>query len=504
MTGRLPFDPSRMNNAKRAGAGGEIPPASGRFEDADQAMSVSQLAARIDQVIKSGIRGRVVVAGEISSLTNRTHWYFSLKDASAVVGAVVFASVARKMSYTPKHGDSVIATGRLEFYAPSGRVSFIVESMTPAGEGELEQRFRALCDQLRKQGWFDPLMKQALPAFPRRIAVITSRTGAALQDVISTMGKRCPAVDLLVLDARVQGEQAAPQITKAIQQLNERRDELGIDAILLTRGGGSLEDLWAFNELSVAEAIHESELPIVAAIGHETDTTIAELVADERCATPTQAAMKLTPDRSAMIEQLSSLKHRLVGAIRHRLRYERQSLDALSGSRAMASPQRIIEIQGDRVTALQRALTHAAIHRQSITRRRLHELSMRLSKHQPAAIHARRAVTLDLIERDLHRSIRRRIDRSRESLNAFERELHAIDPLQVLQRGFSVTTTDNGEILRDPAQASEGTELTTRLSSGVVHSRVLGEQAKRVESQKRRSNPRKSLDREQPPQMDLF
>jgi exodeoxyribonuclease VII large subunit len=470
-------------------------------------MSVSQLAARIDQVIKSGIRGRVVVAGEISSLTNRTHWYFSLKDSSAVVGAVVFASVARKMSYTPKHGDSVIATGRLEFYAPSGRVSFIIESMSPAGEGALEQRYRELCEQLRSQGWFDPLMKQQLPVFPRRIAIITSRTGAALQDVISTMGKRCPAVDLLVVDARVQGDQAAPQITEAIQQLNDRRDELNIDAILLTRGGGSLEDLWAFNELSVAEAIHESELPIVAAIGHETDTTIAELVADERCATPTQAAMKLTPDRSAMIEQLSSLRHRLDGAVRHRLRYERQSLSAISGSRAMTSPQRIIEIQGDRLDAIGSALTHAAIQQQSIARRRLHELSIRLSRHQPAAIHARRAVMLETIERDLHRSIGRRIERSRQQLLAIDRELHAIDPLQVLQRGFSVTTTENGEILRDADMVRHGAELTTRVASGVVRSRVIDEEDKRAaepSKKKPRIRSRKTLGREEPPQMDLF
>ena len=469
-------------------------------------MSVSQLAARIDQAIKSGIRGRVVVAGEISSLTNRTHWYFSLKDASAVVGAVVFASVARKMSYTPRHGDSVLATGRLEFYAPSGRVSFIVESMTPAGEGDLEKRYRALCDELRGLGWFDPLTKRLLPAFPRRVAVITSRTGAALHDVISTMGKRCPAVDLLAVDARVQGEQAAPQIAHAIRSLNQRASGLGVDAILLTRGGGSMEDLWAFNERSVAEAIHESELPIVAAIGHETDTTIAELVADERCATPTQAAMKLTPDREALLEQLSSLQQRLGSATRHRLRYQQQALAAIAGSRAMASPRRILEIQHDKLGSVQQAMRHATTQRQSIERRRLHDLSIRLSTHQPAAFHARRVVTLDAIERDLERSIRGRLSRSGEYISAIERELHAIDPLHVLQRGFSVTTDSNGDILRRADQASPGSDLTTRVAEGVVRSRVLGQGPDAVEQPRppKRRRPQAPSKPGEPPQMDLF
>ena len=420
-----------------------------------------------------------------------------------MVGAVVFASVARKMSYTPRHGDSVIATGRLEFYAPSGRVSFIIESMVPAGEGDLEQRYRALCDELRTLGWFDPLTKQRLPAFPRKVAVITSSTGAALQDVISTMGKRCSAVDLLVVDARVQGEQAAPQIVAAIQMLNERSRDLGIDAILLTRGGGSLEDLWTFNERSVAEAIHDSGLPIVAAIGHETDTTIAELVADERCATPTQAAMKLTPDRDALIEQLSSLQHRLAGAVRHRVRYQRQTLDAIAGSRAMGSPERILEIQRDRVSGIERRLHHAALQMQSRARRRLQEITIRLSKYQPAALHARRAARLDGLERELTRSVRGRITRSRDYLLAIERELHAIEPVRVLSRGFSVTLDEKGQLVRSVEQAEPGALLTTRLSDGSVHSRVLGEQPS-TPRKAHKAKPSRAGKREEPPQMDLF
>ncbi|MBL4590809.1 MAG: exodeoxyribonuclease VII large subunit, partial [Phycisphaerales bacterium] len=419
MTGRLPFDPSRMKSNKRAGAEGEIPSASGAFgSGADRAISVSQLAAKIDSALKSTIRGRIVVLGEISSLTHRTHWYFSLKDSNAVVGAVVFASVARKINYTPKHGDSVLATGRLEFYAPSGRVSFIVESMIPVGEGELERRYRALCDELRALEWFDPLTKKMLPSFPRRVAVVTSRTSAALQDVINTMGKRCPAVDLLVVDVRVQGDSAGGQIQGALRELNRRQHELGIDAVLLTRGGGSMEDLWAFNEIGVAQAIHESALPVVAAIGHESDTTIAELVADERCATPTQAAMKLTPDRDALGEQLDSIQHRLRAGVEHSVRYQRQTLDRLAGSRALTSPKWVIQIHRDQIGAVERQLAHVVRAKLISAHRRVDGAMLNLARQQPVAVHARRSEHLDGLHRALRRGIRTRTERMRDQLGA--------------------------------------------------------------------------------------
>ncbi len=490
MTGRLPFDPSRMKTGKRAGAEGGNPSASGNSTPPNT-LSVSQLAARIDNALKTQIRGRIVVAGEISSLTHRTHWYFSLKDAHAVVGAVVFSSVARKIAYTPKHGDSVIATGRLEFYAPSGRVSFIIETMSPAGEGDLQAKYRALCDQLRTLGWFDPLTKNMLPAFPRRVAAVTSQTGAALQDVINTMGKRCPAVDLIVVDVRVQGDSAASQIAHAVQMLNAQRDALGIDAILITRGGGSLEDLWAFNERQVAQAIHDSVLPVVAAIGHETDTTIAELVADERCATPTQAAMKLTPDREALAEQLASIHQRLRTGVRHAIGYRRQSLQGIAGSRALASPQRIVEIQRDRVAALEHRLKHVAQARISTARRRLDTVRVELSRHQPAALHARRVEYLAGLDRLLTRAIQTRIRCTRDQLIAVDRELHAIGPMRVLARGFSVTQTADGQLVRNPSQVGAGEMLTTHVAEGVVRSKVVGKGKK----------PPKPPEK---PQMDLF
>ncbi|MDF1870954.1 MAG: exodeoxyribonuclease VII large subunit, partial [Phycisphaerales bacterium] len=266
----------------------------------EKPLTVTQLASTIESAIKSTFPTKVRVIAEISSVTNRTHFYFTLKDQNATISAVLFASAAKRSRSIPTHGQQVIATGKLDYYAPSGRLSLIVDKLEPVGEGDLEQRYKALCEDLRARGWFDPLTKKPLPIFPRSIAIITSATGAALQDVLDTANKRCPAVNMLVVDARVQGDQAKSQIANALNQISKHHEQFGIDAIILTRGGGSLEDLWAFNEPIVAKAIHDCPVPIVAAIGHETDTTIAELVADERAATPTQAAMNLSPDRDAL------------------------------------------------------------------------------------------------------------------------------------------------------------------------------------------------------------
>ncbi len=440
----------------------------------DQAISVSQLATKIDHAIKGGLPGQFAVVGEISSLSHRTHYYFSLKDEQAVIGAVVFASAARRMAYTPHHGDSVIAKGRIEFYAPSGRISLIVTSLTPVGEGQLERKFKERCEQLRSQGWFDPSTKQPIPDFPRRIAIVTSKDGAAIADVIDTMKSRCEAIELLIVDVRVQGAQAKSQIAHAIERLNENADHLRIDGILLTRGGGSLEDLWAFNEMEVAQAIHGSRLPIVAAIGHETDTTIAELVADLRCATPTQAAMNLSPDRDALIEQLMSLQGRLDRSIHSQLRYEKQRLDSISTSRSMGDPRQIIKIYRDQLTATADRLAGKLRNRVASNRARLDRIAIKLARHQPTAVHARREEHLTQVQLRLKRVMERAITKNRNDLESISRELVAIGPAQVLARGYSVTALSDGSLIRSVTDAKPGETIVNTFADGKVRSVVEG------------------------------
>ncbi len=449
-------------------------------------MSVSQLATKIEHAIKAGVSEQVEVIGEISSLSNRTHYYFVLKDAKCVINAVVFASAARRMKYSPKHGDSVIAKGRVEYYAPGGRVSLIITSLSPIGEGGLEAQFRERANELKERGWFEPENKVQIPSFPRRIAVITSKDGAAIADVIDTVKKRCPSIEIIVIDVRVQGAQATGQISRAIQMINARVDDLGVDAILLTRGGGSLEDLWAFNEMEVAQAIHDSQVPIVAAIGHETDTTIAELVADLRCATPTQAAMSLTPDREAMHEQLITLQKRITRAIQGRVRYEHQRLSAIQASRTLADPTGLIQIHHDRLDGVRQRLSGLMVNQIASRRSSLDRLMLRLAKHQPSAVHARREERLNQVEQRLARTIMRQITHREKHLHAIERELQAIGPIQVLKRGFSITADAKGNLLRSANEAAQSTHLTTTFSDGKVRSKVVQTQ---TDKSKNRTKP---------------
>ncbi|MDX2116785.1 MAG: exodeoxyribonuclease VII large subunit [Planctomycetota bacterium] len=431
-------------------------------------MSVSQLAARIDGALRT-IPSGVKVAGEVSGFRDRTHWYFDLKDADAVINCVMFASAARRAGFVPQAGQEVIAKGRVEFYAKGGKVSLLVDSLKPVGEGALDAAFRKLCDDLRARGWFDVARKRPLPAFPRRVAIVTSATGAALQDVLVTMRRRCPAVEILTVDVRVQGDGAAAEVAAAIDALGARAAAWGVDAILVTRGGGSKEDLWAFNELPVAQAIVRCPVPVVAAIGHETDTTIAELVADERCATPTQAAMRLTPDRAALHRQLFAEAARVAVATQRCVREHEHEL-ARASLHLSRGFEREIAAAHDRLARVRGRLDRVhpgAIHARNVAAvrglaaRLRSTMESRLVAADPAALAARLSRATGLV-----------VPAARTRLVALERQLGAVSPLRVLERGYSLTMTADGAIARDASSLQPGDELRTRLATGEVRSIV--------------------------------
>jgi exodeoxyribonuclease VII large subunit len=435
--GRLPFDASRVKGppGEPVGGGGGAP------------LSVAQAAGLIASALDSSLPPRLRIVGEISGFADRTHWYFRLKDEEAVLDCVMFAAAARRAGFTPANGQKVVVTGRVEFYAKQGRTQLYAEAMEPVGAGELEQRYRALCAELKALGWFDAARKRPLPSFPRRVAVVTSKTGAALQDVLVTMKRRCPAVDVAVVDVRVQGEGAAREIAEAIGWLSREHGRLGIDAVLVTRGGGSIEDLWAFNERVVAEAIVRCAAPVVAAIGHETDTTIAELVADHRSATPTQAAVLLAPDREALAEETHRAGRRLLLGLR-------RAADRATHRRQDASHRLALAWQRRLGTAHQR----------------IDRLAERLARARPeAAIAARRA---RLASADPGAAITGAIERRRARLEALTRELIIAGPASVLARGYSLTTDASGRLVRRVTDAPPGTALSTRVSDGTIRSRV--------------------------------
>lgn len=489
--GRLPFDPDRMKK-----------PAKPRAQD--EPITVSALASLIEHTLAEKFPARLTVRGEISGTRQRTHWYFNLKDENAVIAAVMFASAAKKSETTPRDGRLVVASGRLEYYKPQGRLSLIVDRLSETGAGALDAKFRELCDQLRAMGWFDPAARRPLPVFPSRIAVLTSDSSAALQDVLDTTRRRCPAVELLLVDIPVQGERAAATIARAIRRIDAHAGALGIDAILLTRGGGSVEDLWCFNDRDLASAIHSCSLPVVAAIGHESDTTIAELVADQRAATPTQAAMLLTPDRGALSRQLDALDRRRRHVLASRLQSEKRHLRSLSDRPVIADPARIAQIQADRLDASARRLAAAQVAGFNRRRHELARLELTLERHRPAAEHARRAERLHAAGERLKRSIDRALNRRRDTLDRLDKLRNAVGPQAVLSRGFTVTTTTDGTLIRSASAASPGDRITTRFSDGSIDSTVIAENASPGEQTRASPSPRPTLRPDGPPQMDLF
>ncbi len=416
----------------------------------DAPLTVSALASRIDGALRSAFGGTVRVVGEISGFRDRTHWYFDLKDPNAVVSCVMFASNARKMRFSPSDGLEVVVSGRVEFYAPGGRTTLVVTKVEPVGEGALDAALRKLIEELRAEGYFDPDNKLEIPPMPRAVAVITSRTGAALQDVIDTARRRNPGVVIYTIDVRVQGERAAGEIALAIEGVDAIAEEYGIDTIILTRGGGSLEDLWAFNEREVADAVYDCQTPIIAAIGHETDVTVAELVADARAATPTQAAMHAIPDGAALIEQVTSSARRMRTAMVRRIERGRDRVESRARHPMLRDPSAFLREGRERVEALGRAMSRA--------------------------VRTGMAVRVSTLE-------------------SRTRELEAISPTRVLDRGYSVTLAPDGSVLRKATDAKAGQELTTVLRDGRVRSVV--------ESSSRR--PRKKGGSGQGrDQMDLF
>ncbi len=394
---------------------------------AEMLWTVSQLAARVKAVVAQGFPQRVRVIGEISNFSDRTHWFFSLKDEGATIRCVCFASAARRVSFGVSDGMAVIATGRLDYYDAAGQLQLYVDRLEPVGVGELELRFRQLCEELRSKGYFAESRKKPLPAVPQAVAVVTSRSGAALQDVVKTARNRWAGCRLVLVDVRVQGPSAAPQIAAAINYLSREAADLGIQAIILTRGGGSMEDLWAFNERVVAEAVYRCQLPLVAAIGHETDTTIAELVADVRCSTPTQAAMRVVPDATALREQLDQWGRRLALLTARVVEQARQRLAASAGRPMFRRPRQMAE-------------SH---------RHRLHDFARRLTAGLP-----------------------HRVATARLNLEAVARQLEAVGPMNVLRRGYSYTKGPNGTVLRSALVVHEGDLIETVLAEGSLRSRI--------------------------------
>ena len=399
-----------------------------RMDDtaAERMLSVSELTARIRAVLQDDFAD-VALKGEVTGLSRPRsgHVYFSLKDEGATIRAVMWKANAGKLPFDLENGLSVKVWGDVEVYAPRGEYQVIARRIEPEGVGALELAFRQIVERLRAEGLFDPERKRALPRYPSRIVVVSSPTGAAIRDFVQVATRRWPMAEILIAPARVQGPGAAGEIADAIALANR---VIGADFVVLARGGGSLEDLWAFNEEVVARAIFGSALPVVSAIGHEVDVTVSDLVADLRALTPTDAANRCVPDADELRMTLDLLGRRMARSVSEPIARARLRLQSLSD-------------RSDRALALRsdRARTSLA----------------RLSERLDCSIHSAFS----------HR---------RDCLARLAAQLEALSPLKVLSRGYSLTLLDDGStVVRSSSDVKPGDLLRTRLADGTITSRVI-------------------------------
>lgn len=409
--------------------------------------TVSQLTAALRAAVEERFPA-VWVEGEISNFKfyNSGHAYFTLKDEGAQLRCVLFRTRLRRLRFEPRDGQHVLAFGGLEVYAPRGEYQLVVELLEPRGLGALQLAFEQLKRRLEAEGLFDPARKRPLPRFPRKIGLVTSPAGAALRDMLRILSRRFAGLHIVVAPCRVQGEGAAEEIARALADLNALGD---VDVIIVGRGGGSLDDLWAFNDEVVARAIAASKVPVVSAVGHEVDVTIADFVADLRAPTPSAAAELVVRDKAAVADALEGLEARL--------------------HRAVARPLRDLQ---RRVDELRARLVHAArlVHRRAAHRADV--LAARLRAAGPRARLATGRHHLERLEHRLRAAITARLAAPRHRLARAAGRLDALSPLAVLGRGYSLTRTAAGEIVRAARQVSPGQSVSVLLAEGRLDCRV--------------------------------
>ncbi len=411
------------------------------------------------------------VEGEISNLARPAsgHIYFTLKDEQAQVRCAMFKMRRRLLNFQPENGSAVLARVRVSLYEARGDYQLIVEHLEEAGDGRLRRQFEQLKRRLADEGLFDAARKRPLPSLPRCIGVITSPSGAAIRDVLSILQRRFPAIPVLIYPVPVQGSEAPPAIVDALHTAAQR-DEC--DLLLLTRGGGSLEDLWAFNNEAVARAIVDSPIPVVSAVGHEIDTTIADFVADMRAPTPSAAAELISPDRGEWLDTLRHWRSRLIRAIQSRLAREQQHLRAVS--RHLKHPGQRLQDQAQRLDELEQRLSRALRARLQHNKARLGALTIRLHSQSPKRQLATLQLRLNADRRRLHAAMPQRLSEEQQRLAALARALDAVSPLATLSRGYAIVQHPDGPIVRKAGEVSIGDPLHIRLGEGRLDCRVEG------------------------------
>ncbi|MDQ0492107.1 exodeoxyribonuclease VII large subunit [Paenibacillus brasilensis] len=422
-----------------------------------------------DQVLSD-----VWIRGEISNFTHHSsgHMYFTLKDEGSRIRSIMFATHNKRLPFVPKEGTRVIARGNVSVYERDGQYQFYATQMQPDGIGSLYLAFEQLKQKLDAEGLFDIARKRHLPAHPTTIGVITSPTGAAVRDIITTLQRRYPQAGIVLYPVLVQGKGAGPSIVKAIEAMNRMQDA---QVMIVGRGGGSLEELWAFNEEAVARAIYASAIPVISAVGHETDFTIADFVADLRAATPTAAAELAVPHQGELRDQLLQREQRLRNALRQRLETSRERLARLQRSPVLLHPRRYMLQHAERMDMLHQRLIRAAGNRARLNAEKNARMRQVLERFNPREQILSARKQTDMAQRQLESAIRAITKTGRQQLHAGIRQLDALSPLKVMARGYSLVYDEHEKrLIKSLKDVQPGDSIKIKVSDGQLDCQVWG------------------------------
>ncbi len=455
--------PSRMDSGQLAFS----------LEPERRVFRVSELNAAVQRRFEEEFSG-IWVAGEISSckVAASGHYYFSLKDERSQLRCALFKGAARFVRFKPVDGLAVIARGKLEVYEARGEYQLIVESMEPQGAGALQLAFEQLKKRLALEGLFDAARKRALPRLPKRIGIVTSPAGAVIRDILHVLERRFPGLHLRLYPAQVQGEGSVEQVCAGLHYFSQSG---WAEVVILARGGGSLEDLWTFNEEAVARAIAASAVPVISAIGHETDFTISDFVADQRAPTPSAAAEIVICTRESLLEQIAAVREQALRHLRYRLLDGKQRLQDRGTQRAEALMHRAITKRAQRVDDLEFQLRRLSRDSLSASTRRLEDLRRRLQATDLRLKLARNRRELELWQGRLDKTLEMAMTRAARRLEDCELHLRQLSPLSVLSRGYSIVENAAGQVLRSAEEAQTGEELRVRLHKGHLGVKVVGQ-----------------------------
>ncbi|HEM6628680.1 TPA: exodeoxyribonuclease VII large subunit [Citrobacter farmeri] len=430
--------------------------------------------SRLNQTVRLLLEqemGQVWISGEISNFSQPSsgHWYFTLKDDTAQVRCAMFRNSNRRVTFRPQHGQQVLVRANITLYEPRGDYQIIVESMQPAGEGLLQQKYEQLKAKLQAEGLFDQQHKQALPSPAHCVGVITSKTGAALHDILHVLKRRDPSLPVIIYPTAVQGDDAPGQIVRAIELANARQE---CDVLIVGRGGGSLEDLWSFNDERVARAIFASMIPVVSAVGHETDVTIADFIADLRAPTPSAAAEMVSRNQQELLRQILSAQQRLGMAMDYFLANRSRRFTQIYHRLQQQHPQLRLARQQTALERLHQRMNVAIDGQLKRTSQCQARLLQRLNQQSPQPRIYRAQTRIRQLEYRLAENVRSRLSATRERFGNAVTHLEAVSPLSTLARGYSVSTATDGKVLKKVKQVKTGDVMTTRLEDGWVESQV--------------------------------